>query len=162
VHFEFEQRIRAPRTEILEAYCDPAFYDALGSMPKLGEPELLERVEEGDAVRIKVRFAFVGQVSAAVRAVVSPDKLTWVTETIVRPATSTIAFVVVPDHYPDRMSASGIDRFVDDDGATLRLTVGEIRVHVPIVGSSAERGIVNGYREHLAGEAELLEEWLVP
>lgn len=162
MHFEFDQVIRAPRDKILEAYCDPSFYEALASMPKLGRPELLERVVEHDAVRLKVRFAFTGEVSAAVRAVVDPEKLTWVTDTIVRPATGTIAFVVVPDHYPDRMTASGIDRFVDEGVVTRRLTTREVRVRVPIVGSSAERGIVNGYREHLAGEAELLEEWLAP
>jgi hypothetical protein len=162
VRFEFDQLIQAPRAGILDAYCDPDFYDALGTMPKLGQPRLLERTEEGTGVRMKVRFAFTGQVSTAVRAVVEPSKLTWVIDALVQPAESTIEFVVVPDHYPDRMTASGVDRFVDEGEATRRLTEGEIKVRVPLVGSSAERGIVNGYREHLAGEAELLSEWLVP
>jgi hypothetical protein len=162
VHFEFDQVIRAPRADILEAYCDPTFYEALGSMPKLGAPQLLERREETDGVRVRVRFAFTGQVSAAVRAVVDPSKLTWVIEALVRPEQSTIEFNVVPDHYPDRMTASGCDRFTDESGFTRRRTEGEIRVRVPFVGSKAEQGIVNGYRQHLAGEAELLAEWLVP
>ena len=162
MRFAFEQVIRAPRSEILEAYCDPAFYDALGSMPKLGHPELLDREELEGSVRVRVRFTYQGQLSAPVRAVIDPSKLTWVIEAQVHPSTSTIEFVVVPDHYRDRMTASGSDRFVDDGGGTRRVTEGEIHIHVPLVGTTAEQGIVNGYREHLAGEAELLEEWLVP
>ncbi|MGO9456530.1 MAG: DUF2505 family protein [Acidimicrobiales bacterium] len=162
MRFEFEQVIKAPRAEVLDAYCDPAFYDALGSMPKLGQPVLLEREEVEESIRVKVRFTYKGQVSAPVRAVVDPSKLTWVIEAHVHRSTSTIKFVVVPDHYADRMTASGSDRFVDEGGGTRRVTEGVIHVHVPLVGTSAERGIVNGYREHLVGEAELLEEWLVP
>jgi len=111
---------------------------------------------------MKIRFSFSGEVSSAVRAVVNPDKLTWVTEMTVRPAAGTIEFVMVPEHYPNRLTASGSDRFVEEDHVTRRITQGEIRVHVPLLGSAAERAIVSGFREHLAGEAALLEEWLVP
>ena len=116
MRFAFEQVIRAPRAEILEAYCDPAFYHALGSMPKLGQPELLDREEVDGSVRVKVRFTYQGELSAPVRAVIDPSKLTWVIEASVHPITSTIEFEVIPDHYPDRMTASGTDLFVDEAG----------------------------------------------
>jgi hypothetical protein len=39
-------------------------------------------------------------------------------------------------------------------------TEGELRVHFPVVGKLAERGIVTGLKEHLAEEAQVLEQWL--
>jgi hypothetical protein len=162
VQFEFEQTIGAPPGEIVDAYCDPAFYEALGATPELGRPQLLERAEEDGVVRLRVRFAFTGEVSPAVRAVVDPQRLSWVAETTVRPAAGTIDFVVVPDHYPDRLTASGADRFLPEGDGTRRVTRGQVRVRVPLLGRSAERGIVGGYRRHLAAEAAVLEEWLVP
>jgi len=165
VHYDIEQVIEAPIDAVMAAYCDAAFYAAMESSPGLGRPELLERTvgigEPSKAtVRVRVRFSYTGQLAPGVRALIDPAKLTWVTDTVVNPTEKTLEFVVVPDHYPDRLVASGRDRFRERDGSTVRSATGDVRVRFPLVGASAERGIVNAYRSHLSSEATLLERWV--
>lgn len=164
MHYDIEQAIQAPLGAVMAAYCDAAFYDAMGETPGLGRPVLLERTEGiggpgSGKVRIRVRFAYTGQLSPVARALLDPAKLTWVTDTVVNPAAATLEFVVVPDYYPDRLVASGRDRFLARVDSTVRLATGEVRVRFPLVGPSAERGIVDSYRSHIASEASLLERW---
>ena len=161
MRFEFDQLIRAPYAGVLEAFADPLFYGALSSMPDLGDPRLIDRVEEGDLVRVRVQFAYTGTVSPAVRRFVHPDKLTWVTEMTVDPGAGTVAFEVHPDHYPDRLTGSGVHQLRPEGEGTRRVAHGELRVHFPLVHARAERAIVGGFRRHFDAEAELLEEWLV-
>lgn len=111
--FEFDQVMRAPRDGILEVHCDPSFSEALGGMPKLGR----RAARAGGRARCRPPQ---GAVCLHWQGVGSrpggggPEKLTWVTDTIFRPVTSTVAFVMLPDHYPESMTASGIERFVDE------------------------------------------------
>ena len=93
--------------------------------------------------------------SPAVRAVVDPDKLSWVTRTVVWPAEARSTWEVRPDHYPDRLSARGTYRFEPGEAGssgTLVLVEGELAVRVPIVGRTVERTIVSGLREYLEDE----------
>ena len=49
---------------------------------------------------------FVGELSSAVTAVVDPAKLTWVDEATFDFAAHTGRHEILPDHYPDRLSAT--------------------------------------------------------
>ncbi len=109
--------------------------------------EVVRHDDSGDRILIEVRFAFTGSVSPAVRAVIDPAKMSWITRTEVLLAEARTSWVVLPDHYPDRLSASGAYRFEagdDGPGSTDVDVEGELKVHVPIVGRSVERVIVVG------------------
>jgi len=162
VRFELEQTIGAPLPAVLGAMVDPAYYRALATIPDLGRPQLLECSEQGERVLVRVRYAYTGSVSPALSAVVTAEKLTWVTESTVDVGSASVTFSVVPDHYPDRLAASGNQRFSEAGDATHRLTEGTVRVHIPFLGRSAERAVVSGFARHLDAEAVLLAEWLVP
>ena len=69
-----------------------------------------------DRVLLEVRFAFTGSVSPAVRAVVDPGKMSWITRTELLLAEGRSSWTVLPDHYPDRLSASGTYRFEEGGG----------------------------------------------
>ena len=63
--------------------------------------------------------------------------------------------MVLPDHYPDRLRASGTYRFGagdDGPGTTLVTVEGDLKVQVPIVGRSVERVIVSDLRAYIADE----------
>ena len=63
--------------------------------------------------------------------------------------------MVLPDHYPDRLKASGSYRFVpgDDAPASTIVTVeGDLKIHVPIVGRSVERVIVGDLARYIEDE----------
>ncbi len=161
MQFEFVQTIGAPLAGILDAFGDPLYYDALAALPDLNSPVLLERHEVGDVVTVRVRLAYTGRVSPAVARLVSPEKLTWVTELQIDRESGDICFTVEPDHYPDRLSGQGVHRLVATGASTRRMTSGEVRVRLPIVYARAERALVTGFGRHLTLEGEILEEWLV-
>ena len=109
----------------------------------------------GDRVLLEVRFAFTGSLSPAVRAVVDPAKMSWITRTELLLAEGRSSWVVLPDHYPDRLSAAGTYRFEEGDagpGSTDVEVEGDLKIRVPLVGRSVERVIVGDLRAYIADE----------
>ena len=162
MHFEIVQRVSAPRAAVEAAYLDPAFLEAIAALPKIGRPQLLDQAAEADGRRRqRVRFHFVGDLSGAVRAVVDPDRLSWVEETVFDPAAHRSEVRIVPDHYGGRLHSRMTITFEEPaEGGTVRRARGEVKVHMPLVGGKVEAAIVSGMREHAAAEAAALEGWL--
>jgi hypothetical protein len=161
VRFELVQRVGAPLEVVEAAYVDPDFLVELGKLPKLGHPELLEQQDRGGQQWQRVRYAFCGELSGAVKAVIDPKQLTWVEESTLDPATHRTAFRIVPDHYGRMLEASGeITLTADDVGkVTTRRTEGDLAVHVPFVGHKVEAAIISGLRDHAELEIDVLERW---
>jgi len=164
MRFEIEQKIGGPIEAVSRLYTEPRFYEELGRMPKLGQPEVLERRKEQSLVHLSVRFRFTGSLSPAVTAVIDPAKLTWVEESVHHLDDYAVTFRMNPDHYADRLRSQGAVRYEPDgDGATRRLTEGELMVKVPLlmgggrVGALVEGAIISGLRDHLAAEIEVVE-----
>ena len=162
MHFEIEQRFRAPCDAVEAAYVDPALFAALAALPKIGRPELLDQTRDGDRVRQRVRYQFTGDVSGAVRRVVDPARLSWVEETVFDGVAHRSDVRIVPDHYHGLLESRMTITYTpaDGGGGTARRAVGELRVHVPIVGGKVERAIVSGMREHAEVEQGAVERWL--
>jgi hypothetical protein len=156
VHFRVEQSIDAPRDGVTAALVDPAFYRELAALPDLGHPEVLDCHHHEDDVEVRVRYAFAGNLSAAVRAVVDPAKLTWVQETTVHPRRHRAQFRIVPDHYRDRLECAGSFALLERGERTHQVVEGDLVVHFPLVARAVERAIVSGLEENLAGQAEVL------
>jgi len=160
VRFSIEQRFNHDADTVLAALTDPGFIDEMAGLPKLGRPELLIRDERGTQLIIHVRYAFVGQLSGAVRRVVDPARLTWVEQSTVDLASRAAAFRIVPDHYTNLLQCAGTSELTPAGNGSRRVTVGELRVTVPLVGGRVERAILSGLQEHAAAEADLVEKWL--
>jgi hypothetical protein len=160
VRFRIQQRFDAPVERVEAALLDTTFLERLAGLPRLGRPELLDRQEDGDTVHRRVRYAFTGHLSSAVTAVVDPAKLTWVEDSTTDRRTHRTSFRIVPDHYGDRLQASGTSTLQPDGTATRRTVEGDLRVRFPLVGSKVERAIVSGLEEHAAAEAAAMKEWL--
>lgn len=162
MHFELTQRFAAPPNAVADAFTEAALYEALGTLPKLGQPELLERRERGDVVHVEVRYRFMGDLSAAAQAILDPSKLTWVEVSDHDLTTLAVAFKLKPDHYPDRLSCAGTYRFDAGPGGegTVRTTQGDLRVRALLVASQVEKAIVSGLSEHLDAEAAVVDEFL--
>lgn len=161
MHFTVEQPIAAPVERVEEAFVDPAFYKALGEMPNIGDPEILECTERDREVFLRVRYAFTGELAAPARRVLDPAKLTWVVESTVDRTTQTTAFRMLPDHYANRLACAGAYTFAaNGSGGTMQHMEGDLRVNYPVVGRLAERGIVVGLKEHIAQEARVVERWV--
>lgn len=160
MHFELTQRFDASVPDVAEAFCDPGFYGVLAELPNLGRPDVLSRTVEGARVKLAVRYRFAGDLSSAAKAVLDPAKLTWVEQSVHDLDSHEVTFVQVPDHYADRFSCSGRYSFRADGAGTVRDAEGDVKVRALLVGSSVERAIISGLKDHLDEEADLLERWL--
>ena len=163
MRFTIEQRFSAPLDRVEAALVDPAYLEQLSALPKLGRPTLLERREDGGLVHQSVRYAFVGDLNAAVRRVVDPKRLTWVEEATTDLDTHVTTWRIVPDHYANLLRSHGtfrLEAVAGDVDGTRRTAEGELKVSVPFVGGRVEQAIVSGLREHAALEQDVLEEWL--
>lgn len=158
MRFRVAVRIDVPRARAEQAFVDPDFYRALGEMPNIRAPEVLE-VEPGDEVtRMRIRYVFDGHLPPAARRVLDPEKITWVDESTVHHGRHLTEFRMVPDHYANRMTCEGTYRF-DELGpdSTEQVLEGDLIIHYPIVGRLVEKAILMGMRQHLQEEARLLE-----
>jgi hypothetical protein len=161
VKFRLEQVFPAPLEAVADALVDPAFLERLRQLPKLGRPRLLDRRTEGAEVRLRVQHRFVGELSRAVTRVVDPGRLTWVEELTYDRQAHRGELRILPDHYADRLQCRGTTRLTAKaDGATLRVTEGDLVVHMPLVGRRVERAIVSGMAEHAELEVQVLTQWL--
>jgi hypothetical protein len=160
VRFELIQRYRSPAPAVNEAYADADLYPTLVGLPKLGGIEVLDADRSPDRAVLRVRFRFTGHLPSAVTAVVDPARLTWVQETTHDLDAATTTFRLLPDHYPDRLKASG--RFVvreTPNGSERRVT-GELKVKAFLVAGQVEQAIVSGLEEYLEAEAPTVDRYL--
>ncbi len=160
MRFEAEQAFRARPDRVLALYTDPDFYPALAGLPKVSAPDVLEHRVDGDRVLLRVRYAFTAPLPAAATAIIDPAKLTWVDETWFDLATDSASTRLLPDHYPDKMTASAAATFTAEGDGTRRRIRGELRVRVLLVGGKVEGAIVSGLREHLTDEARVAQQRL--
>ena len=161
MRFRIEQRLPGPLAAVEEAFADPAFLARLAVLPKLGEPELRHRAEDGHLVHLSVHYQFVGEVSSAVRAVVDPERLGWVEESTLDRRTHVTTWTIVPDHYGSLMRCSGTYTLSERSATEVqREALGDIKVSVPLVGGRVERAIVSGLEEHAVLEAQVMAEHL--
>jgi hypothetical protein len=155
VKFEIAQRVEVDPDTAIAAYATPAFFEGRAPRDNISVLEVARCERNGDRVGMEVRFQFSGAVSSAVRAVVDPKKMTWVTRSALNLTTHRSDWTIVPDHYPDRLSGRGSYVFApapDGPDATVVTLEGELKVHVPLVGRTVERVIVSGLRSYFGAE----------
>jgi hypothetical protein len=158
VRFEIEQRFAADVDLVAHAYTDPELYARMDALAKLSRPEVLAHEVDGDVVRLQVRYAFVGDLSPAARAVIDPARLTWVEHSTHHLADRHTSFTMVPDHYRDRFRCAGAYRFEPlDAGSCARHGEAELTVKALLVAGAVEGAIVSGLQEHLVDEVPVVE-----
>ncbi len=160
--FSIRQAVAVSPDQAMAAYGTPAFYEGRPARDDIEVREVVRHEATADRVLLEVRFAFTGSVSPAVRAVVDPSKLSWITRTELVQAERRSSWTVLPDHYPDRQRASGTYRFgasEADPGACEVEVEGDLRVRVPIVGRSVEKVIVGDLRAYIADEVAGIAGW---
>ncbi|MEZ5320689.1 MAG: DUF2505 family protein [Microthrixaceae bacterium] len=160
MRFEVQQRFSRPAAAVAAVYSDPSTYERLPEFGRISRPDVLGCDRHGSVVTLRLHYRFVADLPAAALAVIEPAKLTWVEETRFDLGTLTAVVRLLPDHYPQKMSASARTRFVDEAPGSTRSVEGDLRVRVPLVGGRVERVVIDGLREHLTVEARLVEDLL--
>lgn len=155
MRFSIDQGVAVSPEVALAVYGNPAFYEGRRPRDNISMLEVVSHDETGDRVLIEVRFQFTGSVSSAVRAVVDPHKLSWITRTEVLVGEMRTRWKILPDHYADRLTSQGTYRFSEGPGGPDSAVVtveGELKIHVPFVGGRVERVIVTDLRQYIAAE----------
>lgn len=160
MRFDLTQTIAAPVDAVAAAYAGEELYASMTGTEKLGPPEVLDRKETGGRVTLRIRYRFTGDLAPAVTAVVDPDRLTWVEESVHDLAARTVAVTLHPDHYADRLRCTGTYRYVARGDATTRQIEGDLRVKALLVAGTVERAIISGLKEHLVSEVPTVEAFL--
>jgi hypothetical protein len=160
MRFHIEQRFTAPLRQVEDAYCSPALLATLSTLPKVGGAELLDQQVADDRVTQRVRYHFTGALNSAVTAVVDPDRLSWIEESVLDRTSHITTWHIVPDHYASRLTCTGTFRLEESGATTRRLTEAEIKVHFPLVGGRVERAVVSGLEEHAAAEQSAVQAFL--
>jgi hypothetical protein len=160
VKFSIRQPVAVSPARAMAAYGSPTFYEGRPARDDIEVREVVRHEETPGRVLLEVRFAFTGSVSPAVRAVIDPQKMSWITRTELRLAEGRSGWTVLPDHYSDRLSASGTYRFEETGPGACEVEVeGDLRVRVPIVGRSVEKVIVGDLRAYIADEVAGIADW---
>ncbi len=142
------------------ALVDASFLARMAELPKLGSADVLTQERDGAIVRQQVRYLFRAELSAAVTAVVDPDRLTWVEQSVCDLAVHRTSCVIKPDHYANLL-AGHYDAVLATTGEWTRRTItGSIKVRMPLVGGKVERAIVSGLTENAVAQEGLLTAWL--
>jgi hypothetical protein len=165
VQFSLGQNVAVAPDAAVAAYGSPAFYEDRAPSGDISLVGVVSHEDTGPHVRIEVRYQFTGSVSSAVRAVIDPAKMSWVTRTDIDKAQRRTSFTVLPDHYPDRLDCSGTFTFAEATSgpdATVITVAGDLRVHVFLVGRTVEQLIVSGLRTYLEAEISTLPDFTAP
>ncbi len=161
--FTVGQSVAVAPDDAVAAYGNPAFYEGRAQRDDISIVEVVGHDESGSHVHIEVRYRFTGNLSSAVRAVVDPAKLTWVTRTDIDKEQRGARFTVLPDHYADRLTSSGTFRFTDAEASPAETVItieGDLEVRAFLVGRAAEQAIVSGLRSYLQAEASTLPDFI--
>ena len=155
--FRLEQRLASPPADACRAFTQPAFYATLQGLPKLTVPELISHEADGDLVHLRLRYRFIGELNSAARAVLDPQRLSWVEESVHDVGRQRAEFRLKPDNYGDRFTCSGRSTFTPGGAGTVHVTEGELKVRWPLVGGTVERALVSGLQEHFEAEAPFID-----
>ncbi len=155
MRFRIEQRLAAPVERVEAALVDPAWYRAVTASAAAWAPELLDVVDDGAAVHLRVRYRFRGTLNPAAAKVVSPARLSWVEVSTLDRAAHSIGLRIEPDHYADRLRFTGDVVLRPEGGGALRVLDGEVKVKVLLVSGAVEGAVVSGLRDHAAVEEEV-------
>lgn len=156
MRFDAKQQFDTDAESVIRCYSSVDLYEQVPGFGRISKPEVLGRAEAGDRVTLRLRYKFTADLPSAALAVIDPDRLTWVEETTYDLSRMQATTKLLPDHYASKLQASASARFEDRGAGSVRHVSGELKVRVLLVGGQVEKAIVDGLKEHLAEEAELV------
>lgn len=163
MRFTLTQEIEGDADAVAGALVDPDLIARMDELPALAAVRLVGQERDGEVVDQRVWYRFEADLSAAVRAVVDPARLSWTEVSTFDLRAHTGEHRIEPEHYGHLLSGAYSSRLDARPGRSRRVRrviEGGVRVRVPLVGGRVERVIVDGLRDNAAAQARLLSEWL--
>ena len=159
MRFQAEHRFAAPVRAVADVLVDPAFHRGL-DLPDLRLLDVVDHRDDVEDALLSLRYEYIGQLDTVVRRLVGDRRLTWLQELVVDRTSGTGQLTFAVEGHRDRLHGVAHFTLRADDKQTVRLLQGEVRVRIPLVGSTAERRIVAGFLDRLDLEARRLSDRL--
>ena len=157
MHFDVEHEFAGTCAQVADVLCDPAFQTQL-DLPDLSRPEVVASSVDGATRLLRLRYEYTGQLDPVARKIVAGRTLTWIQELTLDTTTYTGTLSFSAEGDPDRLGGEAAVALVAVDAVRCRRTIsGDLRVKLPLVGSTAERRIVPGLVRRLDVEAAALQ-----
>ncbi len=154
-------RFAAPPDRVAAAMVDPEFAPTLVEVPDVGSVEVVDSGTDGSGARwLATRLHYDGSLDPIAAKVLGSRNPSWVQTYRLDPGGTTGRLTIEPDHHGSLLTCSAsVELTVTPDG-TERALVGELRVHVPLLGGRAEKSLAPAIVARIDAEAELLAGWL--
>lgn len=131
--------------------CSPSRYWEIVTSPgydeelrKNADVELtvLSREEKDGKLHERLRISPRKELPTVMQKATGAKRLSYVQELVSDPKTLTIAWKVLSDVMPEKVSASGTTTVTADGGGCVRDLRGDVKVAIPLVGGTIEKHIV--------------------
>ena len=154
VKFDFEQRWTASLDDVVETYLDSGFWSGLTGLSATSSPDVLSIDRTGDRAVVRLHYVLSVDLPKEASRFIDPDDVAWIEETTwdLSKRSSKVAFL--PDQAAKLLRASATADLTAAGGDAVRVVNGEVKVHIPLLGSKVEKVIVEGVHDHLAEEAD--------
>lgn len=159
MRFDAEHEFVGPPDAVIDVLADADFHEQL-RLPDLAQPQLLERDASGDAILLRLRYEYVGELDPLARRLLGDRSLTWIQELRLDRSSRTGRLDFHAQAEPRRLH--GHANFVVEprNSGSQRRLQGELVVAIPAVGTMAERRILPGLLRRLDVEARGIDERL--
>jgi hypothetical protein len=156
MRFSVTRDFDADAAAVAGVLLDPAIQEAL-ALPDLALPEVVET----SATKLVLRYGYVGSLDPIVKKLLGSRPLTWLQTIELDPVQQSGALSINAEAAPDRLTANATIAIVTQPSTRTTLTIeGDLRVHIPLVGGSAEKRLVPGVVARLNVEADAIAEHL--
>ena len=145
-----------------DLYFDDDYNGGLDRELNLAENQVLERDDDGDITRMKVRVAPAREVPAAVRKVLPSATLAYNEHRVLDRRRGHLDWRVTHDAVgPKRLRCEGVlDVIPTGEESCRRVLDGEIKVRIPLVGRFIEKAIATDVVRCYDVAADFLPRWL--
>jgi Protein of unknown function (DUF2505) len=154
VKFEFEQRWTATAADVVEVYLDESFWAGLTGLSATSPPEVLSVDRDADRAVVRLHYVLSVDLPKEAARFIDPDDVAWIEETTWDLSSQVAQVAFQPDQAAKLLRASATATLTQDGDDAVRAVRGEVKVHIPLLGSKVEKVIVEGVHDHLDEETE--------
>lgn len=158
--FSFEHQLPTEPERVVAALTNQSFWELLASEPLSARPELVEIRTTDESILTVVRFQLVDDLPKEAARFIDPSSVTWVQETLWRPADYTAELKFIPNQAKELLHAVARINLVANSNGTQRAISGDLRIRIPLVGSKIEPPLISHIASYVDDESRILEQFL--
>lgn len=160
VRFTEEQKWSATTQDVLEVYLDPSFWAGLTDLSATSSPEVLDIKRDSRTAVVRLHYVLSVELPKEASRFINPNDVAWVEETTWSLSDMSAEVRFLADQASQLMKASASAGLAQQGPDAVRSIRGDVKVHIPLLGSRVEKVIVQGVQDHLKEEAAAVQDRL--